>query len=749
MKAPILLIAALLGALQITACTRGKSGDGGKGTGGDLSLVPKQLAPPMTQIVTYTNDQWQTAALSVQSLIHSNSDASLSIDARNQKILTAVRTSPYVYDAGLTSYSTVWVRLKDGTPIGGAVGVPNIIPDGTNPLTQPWGASNRRPSPSRREHSWLEAWSNFAAALGMQQAFAQVSTLFALPATQTAFVADIANLAPNAATKISTMLSSNRYFVTQIDNPKMSLLRTAVQNHGVVWYNSHGVYYVDDQGVEQYGVFTGDQLSPGVKCSDSGTLCAENREDVAAGRAFLGSVQFESEPNAIALAINGRFVARYWKFSTDSLVMMSACESMDSTFANQVMLDGLRSARAGTLLGWTNSVYSSHVERASSWFFDRVLGANQYLPATPKQRPFSANEVYDSMRKSGRDADPRGAAKLVLKQFSDKATILRPSIRNIKVDENNSKLTLYGEFGGQEGSVEISGPAATANWNSEQIEATVTANQKGDTIVKVGAVQSNAVPVTDWVGSFSAKQYAKYLWGNPGPTWEAACSRVHLRGDVHRFRINPDETPVSGTMIGTCAEPMIGALNLARDSVCSGAWGGTGTKRIGDIETTSTFDPGTEPLVWANSTSPPARGWFFTVNTIHTEEKKLRFNFSNFGSTPITGTTVIKDYSRPQDTPYPKVTTLPGQQFGFESVGGLGCALASQHPLSLDPTTYSLPATSLRNFAIDCNPGAVPPPVCPGIPVGSGSGYNNGETGDVDIQLNADPATIPDSDTES
>ncbi len=99
--------------------------------------------------------------------------------------------------------------------------------------------------------------------------------------------------------------------------------------------------------------------------------------------------------------------------------------------------------------------------------------------------------------------------------------------------------------------------------------------------------------------------------------------------------------------------------------------------------------------------------------------------------------------------------------------------MATMHPLQVDNTSYNLAATNFSMEDVACFPSGMPQPTCgsvsiPGLPggvtiptipsipnitlpgggtVGPG-GFNVGDKFDADIQLTADPATVPDADTE-
>ncbi len=607
------------------ACSGGKSG--GKGLGdGSVTLTPTQLTKAMAPSVSYTDAEWATAISSIGTLVRNADEPAASNQVRAQKIIAGVKASPYVFDAGDTGGFGVWIRMKDGTPIGVYFDRVGYQTGDPNPLATPWAQA---PAPRTTPFTlWALSDALKRTVFGLldrsvSSAQAQAAPKFGLPASTTAFIAYINDLGPNAATKISQMLGDHHYQPTGQTNPSMAFFRTGIQNFGVFWFSTHGVYYADSAGVRRYGFITGDIISG--PCNQGTAICAANKADIAAGRGFVGM----TPSGESGIALNASFVSTYFHFSQDALVFLDACNSMTDSYENHEFWAAMGTAKAGTFVGWTSTVGTGFAEKAATWFFDRVLGANLYSPPTPKQRPFSAPEVIESMKKSGKDLDPGGSARLTFKQLSTNASILRPSIRNMRVDENHDKLKVYGEFGETTGTLEIPTTANWTGWASDLIEADITVNHKGDAIVKVGQRESNVVPLTDWVGTYYAKQYLKFLYKDPGPTWSLACSRIHLRADVHKYRKLPDETPVSGTTFGSsgndCTDPTVGFENFARDSVCEAAWADYGERVDGNTTTRVTFTAGNEGLQWIDhSTNHIERGWFFMTGQFNTASKSMR-----------------------------------------------------------------------------------------------------------------------------
>jgi hypothetical protein len=279
------------------------------------------------------------------------------------------------------------------------------------------------------------------------------------------------------------------------------------------------------------------------------------------------------------------------------------------------------------------------------WFFSRVLGSDAYLPPSPPQRPFSAVEVWASMLKQprgtgNRATDPSNPGTvLMLSQFGAEASILVPSIRNMAVDEAKRELHLFGEFGDVAGDVTVSGTtAAPMSWNQTEVVVLIPdvgAGSMGDTVAKARNQSSNAAPLTSWVGTSRLRHTFNGTYGPPGPWYELDCSRVHFRADIHPWRFEPDGNAVAGTtFFSDVYDSRILIGNLTQDSECSGQAAAFGDKTDGATTVRYGFTMPKRALPWADQEATPPNNWFFGFGHIDPVARRLLLGTSSLADAP-------------------------------------------------------------------------------------------------------------------
>ena len=110
-------------------------------------------------------------------------------------------------------------------------------------------------------------------------------------------------------------------------------------------------------------------------------------------------------------------------------------------------------------------------------------------------------------------------------------------------NEREGKLELHGQFGSEQGSVELDGrPTSIDSWTAEKVVVRTPFSGPGaggDLIVKAPEkVESNPVPITEWFGN------VKLTLDPPkGSLVATADMDMRFRADVHAYRSAIDADP--------------------------------------------------------------------------------------------------------------------------------------------------------------------------------------------------------------
>jgi hypothetical protein len=245
--------------------------------------------------------------------------------------------------------------------------------------------------------------------------------------------------------------------------------------------------------------------------------------------------------------ITYRFVDTYMTFAPGSVVFINACFSAK----NQPFVNAFHNKGVALFLGWDGYVNAQGAAyTAAPYFVDRMLGANQYkVKESPPQRPFPSDLVLKDMLAKGIERDSVTGAHLVAKPRLDNPPppIFAPSIQYVTVDEWTRELTLTGYFGSRVGKVTVDGvelSVAQKDWTTGRIVArdlpVTGAGAKGDVVVTVDGVRSNARQLSQWTIPLN------YEWTNVGEKKGlrfAGSGEVRFRADVGGYRLEPAEKP--------------------------------------------------------------------------------------------------------------------------------------------------------------------------------------------------------------
>ncbi len=710
----------------LSACTKG-AGSSDRSAAPPptpASLQPVRLAGPAVVTASYT-DAEAAAIVTAIGTVTKNLTLASGLSKREiaEAYLNAVKAAiPQIADGGIVSAGNgVWLRLKDGSPIALVTDARPTADAGTpDPTSTPWNPPGATGSNSFRRKMKEYAARGFQAMV--PSATAATGKKYVLPGNNKAGLFEVSNLAPNAAREITSMLSAAKYQISGATEPTMTALRDTVKDFGLLWFSSHGVNFVDPLGIERFGVASGEPADK--PCALAADICLINRDDINAGRA---SRQVLAASGKAHILIHAGWVVKYWKLAKNAFVFLDACESMKTTFAAQEFLDALHSVGANTIFGWTESVEPGFAEKASVFLFDRLLGASKFTPPTPKQRPFAAVEVFKAMESTNRVYDATWGAFLKVEQFGEAESILVPSIQNIVMSEGTHLINLFGEFGDTPGVVKVNGIPLNATWGHTNITAEIPLNgisSSGDVTATVFTdTKSNAVPLTEWIGTFHGRHRFTGLMGAPGPYWDFDCTKLRLRLDVHKFRRKPEEAPAAGYFDeahGYSEEIVFD--NVAPDSVCSHSDGGQGVKVTSTPDTTTTttisFTGPTSPVSWGDNQNLPGSNWFVGVGSMFPNT----YEFQLFVNSRGTSMTPMHVHVRIEKRNEPPVEQDMDTQYGQPSIGSLGTELKKKK-YRLDNTSFSLPQTTDSLS----------------LPVGS--------QGEVDMKFDATSTTIPKPDT--
>ncbi|KPK57273.1 MAG: hypothetical protein AMS21_11660 [Gemmatimonas sp. SG8_38_2] len=467
----------------------------------------------------------------------------LGTTAENQALLAYLTALTDIGAVGISPDQTVWAEFADGLPV--------IFTDSRR-------ANNSQPAavPQAVDTDGRTARVNSAVAQGIPNAD-KAYVISAIPGNQ-------------AVPLLTGWLSASGYSIVGggVLPGTVADFRN-ISDAGVLYVNAHGGQFT------RAGTFVL-ATSDSATASETGTQEWQDYED------GLIILNYDKRNGYGTWVITAQFVDKYWAFATNAFVFIDGCTSfgygsLPTDFKNTVLAKG-----AAAYLGWSGSVGEWFASEAAAYFFDRVLGANDFVPESPPQRPFSFNKVMIWLGENGLDfyTDPGDGATAFLRLDETHAAsgILVPTIKRLVMDEASEELTVEGKFGPESADgrkVTLGGqPAFVQSWSEDRIVLKLRAEQDAfaDTVVvSVRDHKSNAVPLTGWKGDFTYTVDADQIWA-PGLTQEVKC-RLDFRTDVHAYRENPGEAPT---------ESKARFNYVARSSTCSFEMTGTGTNDSGD-----------------------------------------------------------------------------------------------------------------------------------------------------------------------
>lgn len=358
-----------------------------------------------------------------------------------------------------------------------------------------------------------------------------------------------------------------------------------VSGDGFFYFNTHGGSGLGRSGKKLFAVGTSSLAAP------EKDRFPEFRDDLDNDRLVYmtapnGIVTNEGRQSDTRYAITYHFVEKHWSFAENSIVFLNVCFSAYDHESVETFISTMHGKGAGLYLGWSGVVTATGGFRSARYFVDRLLGANEFQPESPKQRPFTWPLVLEDMASKGYTTD--GDAQLVARPAlltGGRVGILRPSIRSVWVAPPfmNSDLYIEGHFGTRRGRVTIddgSGPLELAikDWTPEAIMTSLPltgTGSIGDIVVHVGEHASNPRRLHRYTGT------AFYQFTDAGSLVKSAEMELNTRLDPDEMRFLPGETPSRLSSWGAGhASPAAAARYQARGSY---------TRQSGECTLTSTY----------------------------------------------------------------------------------------------------------------------------------------------------------------
>ncbi len=296
-----------------------------------------------------------------------------------------------------------------------------------------------------------------------------------------------------------------------------------VQGDGVFYMSSHGGFAGANGTV--YGIWTTDEVT-----SENDT---RYKLDLDSGYVIKMCCDVEHSRH---YGITSKFVQRYMSFAPTSLVLFNACNSDEAGFK------GACQAKKATVYGgWDKPINEFYMFDVAQYFFDRLLGTNQFEPEDPAQRPFYYSLVTEDMHLQNRDIS--NSPHYGISHFqctpafmanSGTSLKLAPSILQVTpIASPGTTMDIDGLFGSDQGTVTVGSTSlGIINWAATKIRCTAPENG-GNLTVKVRGIKSNVTQLTQWHGQFD------YTFTSRGSLQHHVLFDLTFWADVHTWRLLP------------------------------------------------------------------------------------------------------------------------------------------------------------------------------------------------------------------
>jgi hypothetical protein len=252
-------------------------------------------------------------------------------------------------------------------------------------------------------------------------------------------------------------------------------------------------------------------------------------------------------------AITASFIPEYMTFSPGSFVMMNGCDSAAASATG--FMSAFSSAGAANYLGWAGTSGDDGADPIR-YVFDRLLGevpggGNRTIAQeSPPQRAFDIGPVLQTMTDQGIiplhvvDSSGRVVEDGTLTAEGSGNAILAPSIAFVSTTDYSKLLGIAGIFDPTQkanAAVTVGGQACPiVDWSAETVTCTLPESgpgSEGDVVVSVNGIQSNAVSLTSWRGTF------KFQITGESDLQSTLLLDLHWRADIHNWRTAPHVQP--------------------------------------------------------------------------------------------------------------------------------------------------------------------------------------------------------------
>ncbi len=319
------------------------------------------------------------------------------------------------------------------------------------------------------------------------------------------------------------MLNSNGYTGTQSDATVAAL--RSISGDGVFYLRTHGgmgSIHADASTADTYALWTASEAMDSTAEKADAALTDDLKQGRVVYMLFRNDRLNQAFPSIFEknrhYGITEDFVQQYMSFSENSFVYLDACRGA----AQPTLIAAFHGKGASVVAGWTENAVILQLGPTAKYVFDRLLGANVFVPENPKQRPFEFGELsidpkfgtgktYGYTSATASDGTPINA-NLVFDSQGGGFQMLAPTILNVAADEQDDQLVVSGDFGdnpGSDGKVTIndgSGEVALAvvEWQADHITTDLKrtgSGSAGNVVVTVRGHHSNTRQLLAWIGT--------------------------------------------------------------------------------------------------------------------------------------------------------------------------------------------------------------------------------------------------------
>lgn len=508
----------------------------------------------------------------------------LPAEQRDKQMIAFMKAQPVVFRAGIMADGTLSLLFKDKVPYQIVTGYRNDPKDEAKPNAEkpkpPFllRFNTPNPGPLVERMSIVEAAPEpFLAPFALPQFQGND-----LPeSTKARVVFALGNAFKNMCGDVRNLLSANGYTVAPGEDGSVETLMTSVNGDGVFFMQCHGgmgeTYDpVTKKNATEYILTSGDVFSDAKTTKFRGLrLFEEGYLGLSYAAADYANLLHLSTVDKRYYTLTKKFIKKYWKFSKNSFVFVSACTSIH---LKDVMATS--DVNASVYAGF-DSLSNSNTHKASKFLFDRMLGANEYGPDEPgwPQRPFDFADIshdtkwtamWPVMVKHDGKTDP---VKLQFSPGRDDFGLLAPSLKFVRPVPYESRLELHGMFGVDPGhtnrKVEINNIAMVVDkWEPDKIVVLLPNSEEG-TCGEVKVTHRGRVSNSRWLSEWKGTANIT-ITGEDTLKFEAIF-KLRFVADPWPYREHAGDKPT---------EQFVWGMSCATGSTCT--WSAGGEKRDSD-----------------------------------------------------------------------------------------------------------------------------------------------------------------------